>query len=105
MYRKSSTGIIHQVYHSKSLSKTHGHQIFLTVCRYMPTDSDLWSRVPYNELSKTDHVPCKLCLHKLENRIGFSITEYCRLFGYDVNSSFLISEKALPVILLRIKGD
>lgn len=104
MFRKSSTGIIHQIYYSKPLSKKHGHHIYLTICRNMPTNSKLWTRIQYHELP-SDFTPCKLCLTKLESRIGFSIREYCRLFGHDLNSAFIISENTLPVIILRIKGE
>ncbi len=104
MYHKSSSGLVHKTYFSQPLSKKHDRLIFLTICRNMPTDSDLWTPLDYHELSET-HTPCKLCLLRLENHIAFSIREYCRLVGYNINSAFAISENILPNIITQIQGE
>ena len=104
MYHKSCTGIVHQTYNSSILTSHHGHHIYLTECRNMSTDTDLWTLVDYSDLLKAEHIPCKLCLQKLENRIAFSIREYCWLFGHSIDFSFFISEDVLPNVILHIQG-
>ncbi len=105
MYHQSCTGIVHQTYYSKKLSVRHNHSIYLTECRNMPTDSDLWTSISYSDLNKIHRTPCKLCLTQLERRIGFSIREYCRLFGHGLDAAFVISDKLVPNVIVKIKGE